>query len=60
MLFCGCVVECLLKRDESGAVSSTNTWPTVLDGLVGQRELSKVEPNHLRLNFDLQNGNEVN
>lgn len=44
---------CLLKRDETRAVSGTNTGPTVLDGLVGQRELAQIEANHFRLNFDL-------
>lgn len=48
----------LLKRDESGAVGGTNTWPTVLDGLVGQRELAQIETNHFWLNFDLSDINE--
>lgn len=45
---------CLLKRDETGAVGGTDTWPTVLDRLVGQRELAQVETDHLGLNLDLR------
>jgi len=34
-------------------VRGTDTGSTVLDGLVGDRELAKVVADHLRLDFDL-------
>jgi len=34
-------------------VRSTDTWPTVLDGPVGDREFSEVVTDHLRLDLDL-------
>ncbi len=42
-------VACLLERDEAGRVGGTDTRATVLDGLVGDRELSEVVANHLGL-----------
>ena len=42
-----------LERDEPGGVGSTDTRPSVLDGLVTDGEFSKVVPNHLRLDLNL-------
>jgi len=47
---------CLLKGDEPGRVGGTNTWATVLAGLVRNRKLSKVVSNHVRLNLNLVEG----
>ena len=44
------------KRDEPGRVCGTDTGPTVLHWLVGDRELCKVMANHLRLNLNLVEG----
>jgi hypothetical protein len=46
----------LLERNETGRVGGTDTGTTVLDGLVGDGELSKVVSNHLGLDFDLVEG----
>ncbi len=43
----------LLQRDESGGLGSTDAEPTVLHGLVRDRELSQIVSNHLRLDLDL-------
>lgn len=43
----------LTEGNESGRVSSTDTGATVLDGLVGDREFTKVVTNHLRLDLNL-------
>jgi hypothetical protein len=45
-----------LERDETGGVSRTNTRTTVLDRLVGDRELSQVVADHLRLDLNLVEG----
>merc|ERR1712168_300208 len=42
-----------LQRNESRGVSGSNTWTTVTNGFVRQRELSEVMTNHLRFNFHL-------
>jgi hypothetical protein len=39
----------LLERNELGRCRRTNTGPTVLDRLVGDRVLGKVSADHLRL-----------
>jgi hypothetical protein len=46
----------LLQRDESGRVGSTDAGPTVLHGLVRDRELAQIVSNHLRLDLDLIEG----
>merc|ERR1719193_1796200 len=43
----------LLQRDESGGVSSSNSWPSVLHRLVGDGEFAQVVANHLWLDFNL-------
>ena len=43
----------LLEGDKSGAVSGTNTGPSVLDWLVGDGELAQVVSDHLWLDLDL-------
>lgn len=43
----------LLEGNETRRVGGTNTGTTVLDGLVRDREFTKVVTNHLRLDFDL-------
>ena len=43
----------LLEGNETRRVSGTNTGTSVLDGLVGDGELSEVVTDHLGLNFDL-------
>jgi len=42
----------LLQRDEPRRVRGTDTRPSVLDGVVGDRELAKVVTDHLRLDLD--------
>ena len=42
-----------LEWDKPGGVGSTDTGPSVLDGLVADGKLSKVVPNHLRLDLNL-------
>ena len=49
-------VESSLEGNESGGVSSTNTGPSMLNGLVRYRELSKIVANHFRLDFNLIEG----
>jgi hypothetical protein len=44
----------LLEGDESGGVGGTNTRATVLDGLVGDGELTQVVTNHLRLKIKIR------
>jgi hypothetical protein len=46
----------LLERNETRRVGGTNTGTTVLDGLVGDGELSEVVSNHLGLDFNLVEG----
>jgi len=46
----------LLERNETRRVGSTNTGTTVLDGLVGNGELSEVVSNHHRLDLNLLEG----
>ena len=46
----------LLQRDEARRVSGTNTRATVLNGLVADRELSKVVADHLGLDLNLDEG----
>jgi hypothetical protein len=43
----------LLEGNKLGRVSSTNTGTTVLNGLVRDRELSKIVTSHFRLDFNL-------
>ena len=43
----------LLKRNETGRVGSTDTWSSVLNWAVRDREFGQVVTNHLRLDFDL-------
>lgn len=43
----------LLQWNESGAVGSTNTGTTVLNGFVGQDEFTQVVTDHFRFNFNL-------
>lgn len=43
----------LLEGNETGRVGGTDTGTTVLDGLVGDGELSQVVANHLGLDLDL-------
>ena len=43
----------LLEGDKPGAVGGTDTGPTVLDWLVGDRELAQVVSNHLWLDLNL-------
>ena len=45
-----------LEWDKPGGVGSTDTGPSVLDGLVADGKLSKVVPNHLRLDLNLVEG----
>eukprot|EP01084_Bolivina_argentea_P298334 514089_1 len=42
----------LLQGDELGAMGGTDTGATVLDGLVGQRELGQVVGDHLSLDLN--------
>lgn len=53
LLVCLFSVNVLLEWNKTRAVRCTNTWTTVLDWLVCQREVSQIEANHLRLDFDL-------
>ena len=46
----------LLKRNELGRVSSTNTGTTVLNGLVSNGEFTEVVTSHFRLDFNLVEG----
>jgi len=46
-------MESLLKRDESGRLSGTNTSGTVLHRLVGDGELTQVVGNHVCLDLHL-------
>lgn len=46
----------LLQGNEAGRVRGTNTRATVLDGLVGDGELSKVMADHFGLDFNLVEG----
>lgn len=46
----------LFEGDEAGGVGGTNTGTTVLDGLVGDGELTKVVTSHLRLDLNLVEG----
>jgi len=39
----------LLQRNEAAAVSGTNTGTAVLNWVVGDRELTQIVTNHLRL-----------
>ena len=47
----------LLEWDKSGAVGGTDTGPTVLDWLVGDRELAQIMTNHLGFDFNLKDNN---
>lgn len=43
-------------RNETRRVGGTDTWPTVLDGLVGDGELAEVVASHFGLDFNLVEG----
>ena len=43
----------LSERDEARRVRGTDTWTSVSDGLVGERELAGVVADHLGLDLDL-------
>merc|ERR1719193_1201300 len=43
----------LLQRDESGGVSSSNSWPSVLHRLVRDGEFAQVVAHHLWLDLNL-------
>merc|ERR1712029_880720 len=45
-------IDSLLQGNETGRVRSTDTRATVTDGVVGDRELSQVVADHLRLDLD--------
>jgi len=43
----------LFERNETGRVGSADTGPTMLDWLVGDRELAQIMTNHLGFDFNL-------
>merc|ERR1712116_89882 len=45
-----------LQWNESRGVSGTNTWTTVTNRFVGQREFSQVMSDHFRFDFNLVEG----
>lgn len=49
----------LLEWNKAGAVSSTDTWSTVLDWLVCQREVAQVMTDHFWLDFNLKEEKKV-
>ena len=53
------LTSALLERDESGGVSGTDTGATVLDGLVSDGEFAEVVTDHLGLDFNLCDVNEM-
>lgn len=46
-------MKSLLKRYKSGTVCSTDTWSTVLNRFVCQREFTQIMSNHFRFDFNL-------